>query len=139
MTLTIGNWILIGLIALLGLVFAVYCFSETEAAWGVSTILVTIILCIVVAFGFSWWHNNTGSGARAMKDYESNMNNGIEREITVTAEDGRLIFYYEGKCDIETTNNYILFEGEDGRRRMIYYGVQDTVLIIEKAEKTTEK
>ncbi len=133
MTLTIGNWILIGLIALCGLAFAAYCFSETETAWGVSSILVTIILCILVAFGLSWWHNNTASGIRVMKDYESNMNNGIEREITITAEDGREIFYYEGKCDIETTDNYILFESEDGRRYMIYYGVQDTVLIIEKA------
>lgn len=133
MTLTIGNWILIGFIALYGLAFAVYYFSETETAWGVSSILVTIILCILVAFGLSLWHNNTASGIRAMKDYESNMNNGIEREITITAEDGREIFYYEGKCDIETTDNYILFESEDGRHYIIYYGVQDTVLIIEKA------
>ena len=132
MTLTIGNWIFIGIIALFGLTFAIYCFSETEIAWGISTILVTIILCGVIAFGLSWWHTNTASGIRTMKDYESNMNNGLEREITITAEDGRLIFYYKGKCDIETNNdNYILFEGEDGRRRIIYYGVQDTALIEE--------
>ena len=71
-----------------------------------------------------------------MKDFHSNMENGIEREITITAEDGREIFHYEGKCDIETSHanseNYILFESEEGKRYIIYYGVQDTVLIVEK-------
>ena len=105
---------------------------------GIITLVSTIAFCIVLMFSLSWWHNNTASGSRAMKDYESNMNNGIMREITITAEDGREIFNYEGKCDIETSHenseNYILFESEDGRRYIIYYGVQDTVLIVEKAE-----
>lgn len=132
MTLTIGNWIFIGLIALFGMIIGIYCFSETEIAYGVVSILVTIILCGIIAFGISWWHTNTASGARAMKDYESNINNGIEREITVTAEDGREIFYYEGKCDIEIHDNYILFEDENGCRQIVRYGIQDTALIIEK-------
>ena len=64
------------------------------------------------------------------------MEGGLNREITITAEDGRLIYHYEGKVDIETRHdgnaNYILFEGKDGLRRIIYYGIQDTVLIEEK-------
>lgn len=90
-------------------------------------------------FGLNWWHNNTASGARAWKDYKSEFNNGVNREITITAEDGREIFHYEGKIDIETSHenseNYILFESEEGFRYIIYYGVQDTVLIVEKPEK----
>ena len=68
------------------------------------------------------------------KDFQSELSNGIEREITITAEDGREIFYYEGKVDIESDHddNYIKFESEEGKRYIIYYGIQDTITIIEK-------
>jgi hypothetical protein len=58
----------------------------------------------------------------------------MEREINITAEDGRQIFYYEGKFDVELNHedNYIKFESEDGKRYIIYYGIQDTITIIEK-------
>ena len=90
MALTIGDWVIVGVIVIAGILIA--------------------------------------------KDYKSEMENGIEREILITAEDGREIFYYEGKVDIESNHedNYIKFEGEDGRRYMIYYGIQDTIQIIEK-------
>lgn len=69
-----------------------------------------------------------------MKDFRSNLSNGIEREITITTEDGREVFRYQGKIDVESdhTDNYIKFESEDGKRYIIYYGIQDTVKIIEK-------
>ena len=40
----------------------------------------------------------------------------------------------EGKVDIESnhTDNYIKFESEEGKRYIIYYGIQDTITIIEK-------
>ena len=44
---------------------------------------------------------------------------------------GRQIFYYKGKCDIETNGNYILFEDEQGLRQMIYWGITDTIIISE--------
>lgn len=138
MTLTIGNWILIGFIALLGFGVAIACFADDEKGWGFALVLLTLLICLGLMFGLSWWHNNTASGTRAMKDYRSNLSNGLNREITITAEDGREIFHYEGKVDIETKHdgnaNYILFESEEGLRYIIYYGVQDTVLIIEKAD-----
>ena len=138
MTLTIGNWILIGFIALGGFGVAIACFADDEKGWGFALILLTLLICLGLMFGLSWWHNNTASGTRAMKDYRSNLSNGLNREITITAEDGREIFHYEGKIDIETKHdgdaNYILFESEEGLRYIIYYGVQDTVLIIEKAD-----
>lgn len=81
-----------------------------------------------------WLNTPNCVQCRAMKDFQSELNNGLNREITITAEDGREIFYHEGKIDIETdhNNNYIVFESEDGKRYMIYYGIQDTVTIIEK-------
>lgn len=137
MTLTIGNWILVIILLVLGLGSAIACFCTDEKGWGIALLVITVLVCIITMVGISWWHNNTAKGIRAMKDYQSEMNNGIRREITITAEDGREIFHYEGKCDIETSHenseNYILFESEEGLRYIIYYGVQDTVLIIEKA------
>ena len=136
MTLTVWNLLLVGIIGLIGLAISIYAFVDGEHSIGVIVLLITLILCIAILAGISWWHNNTASGARAMKDYHSEMNNGVLREITITAEDGREIFHYEGKIDIETSHenseNYILFESEEGLRYIIYYGVQDTVLIIEK-------
>lgn len=141
MALTIGNWIFFGIIILVGLgisgimIYAAYDNCNKPIA-GIINICVTCILAAVYLFGISWYHNNTAEGARTMKDYTSNMDGGLCREITITAEDGRLIYHYEGKVDIETKHegnaNYILFEGEDGLRRIIYYGIQDTVLIEEK-------
>ena len=57
--------------------------------------------------------------------------------MTICRHNNREIFHYEGKCDIESdhTDNYILFEDEEGLRRMIYYGITDTVLIMELPEK----
>lgn len=93
--------------------------------------VVAVIVLVVLAI--LWFNNNTASGIRRMKDWQSERENGIEREIIIHAEDGRQIFYYKGKVDVELdhNDNYIKFEAEDGRRFIIVYGVQDTVEIIE--------
>ena len=131
--MTIGLGFLLGITLIIGLAIAGWCFYEEGWKLGLCAVLVTVMLTVLIGcFGF-WWCHNTAAGARAMKDQQSNLSNGLNREITVVAEDGREIFYYKGKCDIETDHddNYILFEGEDGLRRMIYYGITDTVLIME--------
>lgn len=137
MALTIGNWIFIAIVFIIGIGISAYCiFVDDELGFGFGILITAVIICVALMIGLSWWHNNTANGQRAMKDYTSNMEGGLEREITITAEDGRLIYHYEGKVDVETRHdgnaNYILFEGEDGLRRIIYYGIQDTVLIEEK-------
>lgn len=138
MTLTIGNWILIAVIGLAGIGATIYFFIDDFKSAGIISILITIIVCFAVTFGFSWYNTHTASGQRYYKDFESNISGGLNREITITAEDGREIFHYEGKVDVETKHegnaNYILFESEDGRRYIIYYGITDTVLIVEKNE-----
>ena len=47
---------------------------------------------------------------------------------------GAEIFHYQGKVDVESDHidNYIKFESEEGKRYLIYYGIQDTITIIEK-------
>ena len=131
--MTIGLGFLLGIVLIIGLAIAGWGFYEEGWKLGLCAILVTVMLTVLIGCFGSWWCHNTADGVRAMKDQQSNLNNGLNREITVVAEDGREIFHYKGKCDIETDHddNYILFEGGDGLRRMIYYGITDTVMIME--------
>lgn len=93
-------------------------------------ILLLVVLCVII----NWYNTNTGSGIRAVKNLQSELNNGIKQEIIITNEYGREIFHYEGQIDIETDHddNYIQFVTEEGKRYIIYYGIQDTIKIIEK-------
>lgn len=87
----------------------------------VATVIVAIVLIAALWTGLFWYFNNTASGARAIKDQQSNFNNGIERHIVVKDYSGGIIAEYEGKMDIETNNeNYILFDDEEGKRHIIY-------------------
>ena len=134
--MTIGYWVFIGVLALIGFAVSIGagCSFEsfTPALIGV---LITIIIVGACIGGGYWYYNNTANGARALKDQQSNLSNGLNREIILTAEDGREIFYYKGKCDIETDHsNYVLFEDEEGNRQIIYKGIQDTLIIAEISE-----
>lgn len=142
MTFTIGNWILFAFIFIVlavGVVLIwVYCMDSFSYVGPIIATIVAICLMVGVVCLTGWYNKNTASGQRKVKDFQSNIQGGLEREITITSEDGREIFHYEGKVDIETKHegnaNYILFESEEGLRYIIYYGIQDTVLIIEKGE-----
>ena len=137
MLLTLGNWIFIWILIVTAIYLSLFIgFGADDAKVGIICGLVCLIVILVIAVGISWYHKNTASGERSYKDFQSNMNKGLNREITITAEDGREIFHYDGKIDVETKHegnaNYILFESEEGHRYIIYYGITDTVLIIEK-------
>lgn len=138
--LTLTNWVTIAfvfvIVFLIGFSFALVSSDCTsELAKGIVIALVAAIFFTVgLALCIRWYNTSTASGVRAVKDWQSELNNGIDREITITAEDGRQIFHYEGKIDIESNHadNYIKFESEEGKRYIIYYGIQDTITIIEK-------
>lgn len=129
--MTVGAIVLLVFLGLIELIPVIYFFSE----WGLKAGIIALLVCLLILFGiffaFKWYYNSTASGMRAMKDQQSNFNQGLNREITITAEDGREIYHYKGKCDIETQDRYILFEGEDGLRRTIYWGITDTIIIEE--------
>lgn len=134
--LTLGNWIAVLFFLVCVLVVAILISTLFE---NMGTSIMFIILCVVVYLfvaigGLRWYNTHTASGIRSYKDFQSELSNGLEREITIYAEDGREIFHYEGRVDIESnhTDNYIKFESEDGKRYMIYYGIQDTIMIVEK-------
>ena len=124
-------WIIFGVVIVGGLVIAAVCWGNDSPAGAIITLLITALIAGGICWGGHWYYKNTADGIREMKDQQSNLSNGLNREITITAEDGREIFYYKGKCDIEHNDGYILFETEDNKRMMIYYGVTDTIIIKE--------
>ena len=134
--MTIGLWIVAIVVGIIGIFFSIMIWAIDDNIGGsMLCILVTVfVVLLIIGCGF-WYCNNTAGGARAMKDQQSELNNGLMREITITAEDGREIFHYVGKCDIETNGNYILFEDENGLRQMIYWGITDTIIVSELPEK----
>lgn len=129
--MTVGAIILLVTLTIFGGFAVVSAFMTLDLKCGIIVLLVTILVLLSCFFGFRWYYSSTASGMRAVKDQQSNLNNGLNREITITAEDGREIYHYKGKCDIETQDRYILFEGEDGLRRTIYWGITDTIIIEE--------
>ena len=131
MKMTVGMWVLFGVAIVFGLVIAALVWASDYKVGAIVTILITAIIAGGICWGGHWYCGSTAMGIRAMKDQQSNFDNGLNREITITAEDGREIFYYKGKCDIEHNDGYILFETENGKRMMIYYGITDTIIISE--------
>lgn len=124
----IGWLVFSGIIFLLGITILILGIRGEDSgviATGIAFQIFSVLFCIT-AFLCS---SDTLSGINQQGNFE----NGLTREIIVTTEDGREIYYYCGKIDIETNseNKYILFETEEGLRQMIYYGITDTVLILE--------
>lgn len=140
MLLTIFEWIMVALVGIGGIVCTVLLFMSDYPKIGIVSLIVTIVVVIGMILGLNWYHGHTATGIRSFKDFKSELSNGINREIVITAEDGREIFRYEGKFDVERhadgDDRYLRFETQDGLRYTISYGIQDTVLIIEK--ETTE-
>lgn len=133
---TIWNWILFAgiVVCCAGIGLSVGTYDDKEGMGCIVGAAAGVLLGVVIMAIIGWYHTNTASGIRDMKDYHSELSNGIEREIIITAEDGREIFRYEGKVDVESNHedNYIKFESEEGKRYIVYYGIQDTITIIEK-------
>lgn len=138
MSLTLWNWLFIGFVLCCGIVITwlIWCSNDGFSVGVVVNAVITIVLVVGMIFFFNWYNTSTASGMRSYKDFQSELSNGIYRELVITAEDGREIFRYEGKFDIERHENgddrYLRFESQEGKRYTISYGIQDTVIIIEK-------
>ena len=134
--MTIGLWIAAFVVGIIGIIFSIAIwYIDDNPGGSMLCILITAVLVLLIIGGGFGYCNNTANGIRMMKDQQSELSNGLMREITITAEDGREIFHYVGKCDIETNGNYILFEDENGLRQMIYWGITDTIIVSELPEK----
>lgn len=124
--------IIIGIvITALILVFGFCMLSEVDEI-PTKIIGVTILIAIIAGtwFGLVWYFNNTAAGARALKTQQSNFGNGINRVITVYDIEGDVIQQYEGKFDIDYSDERILFDDEQGNRHIIYFKT-GTVIVTE--------
>lgn len=134
--MTIGAWILYGVVALFvsgAAAIIAWCWFDESGGfipWVVS-IGIAAILCASLYIGMNAYYKNTESGKRALKSQESNFNSGIERIVTIYDVNGNVIKQYEGKFDVEYDDDRILFDDENGKRHVVYY-TTGTVAIDEK-------
>jgi hypothetical protein len=136
MILTIGQIIFVGFIGLIGLVFIGIgihiVYEEGEWSWLIIAIVITVLVCGGLLSYLIWYNTHTASGARTIKDYESELNLGIERNLKIVADDGMIIYEREGHFDIEIHDNYIVFD--ENHQRTILYRSLTTTMIIEELE-----
>lgn len=119
--MTIGCWvgfITISLIILLtgGLVFHEYCASIYSK---VLTVIVCLIL-IAVTYGGFRFYMSTASGQRAILDEKSELQNGIQRTVTIYTANGEIMAQYKGKIDLEANDGGIVKFDYKGKRYVYY-------------------
>ena len=130
--MTITGWVLFALLAFFVGAFAVGAFMEFDSVAAKSiSVIVGVILIFALLFGMFWYFDNTASGQRALLDQKSDLNNGIERTVTVYTANGDVIAQYTGKIDIETNDGgYVKFDF-DGKRYIYYNCFIETIAEIE--------
>ena len=120
--MTITGWILFAMFAAIIVVIGIGATTFVADINKALAVIPVVLTCAAVGgllFGMLWYFGNTASGKRAMVDQRSNLNNGLEREITVYTADGREIAHYEGKIDISSADGYVKFDFNG--KRYIYY------------------
>lgn len=127
----IGTWIavIILLCLIIGIAAYIMYVIDTPTATTIGT-LVTIAICVATIFGFRWYYANTAAGQRAMLDQKSNLQNGIERTVTVYTADGKQLAQYKGKIDISDSDGYVKFDF-DGKRYIYYNCFVESIADIE--------
>ena len=113
----ISGWIGCIFISLLAIGCGAFLYAVTEKH-AASIIAVIVAVAIVFGVGF-WYYNNTASGIRARTDERAELQNGLDRVITIYTADGTVLKQYEGKIDIEQDQGYIKFDWNG--KRYIYY------------------
>ena len=119
--MTIQGWVLFGILALFILSFSISgAIIFEKIVWKVLSVVAAMLLIIGLFAGMRWYYQNTASGQRAMTDQKSELDNGLERTVTIYTVDGEIIARYTGKIDIEGNDGgYVLFDYEG--KRYTYY------------------
>lgn len=131
----IGFWVLIGLGILVVLIacvpWLIYGIIEMNKLHIVFSIVTGVLVITGIIVGGLAWLNNTESGKRTQKSWESETTGGIERIVSIYDINGKLIQRYEGKFDVSYNSERIIFDDENGKRHAIYY-TTGTIIIDEK-------
>ena len=119
--MTIQGWVFFGILALFILSFGIFgAIIFEKIVWKVLSVVAAMLLIIGLFAGMRWYYQNTASGQRAMTDQKSELDNGLERTVTIYTADGEIIAQYTGKIDIEGNDGgYVLFDYEG--KRYTYY------------------
>lgn len=130
--MTIGGWFIFGLLGAIILCFGIVGAILIENIPGkIISVVVAILLILGLFFGMRWYFQNTASGQRALTDQKSNLDNGLERTVTIYTADGEIIAQYTGKIDIEGNDGgYVLFDYE-GKRYTYYNCFVESIAEIE--------
>ena len=130
--MTIGGWIAFAFLAICIMGFGIAMLVMCEnVQWKVLWMLISTVVTILLLVFMMWYYGNTASGKRAMVDQKSELNNGIERTITVYTADGKVIAQYTGEIDIEGNDGgYVLFD-YDGKRYTYYNCFVESIALIE--------
>ena len=131
--MTIGGWLLFGIIVIILIIVAIAIGSTIDSiiarvvVGGFCGIVIAVVLVIML-----WYFNNTAAGQWKMIDQKSNLQNGIERVINVYTANGDLIASYKGKIGIaDKDGGYIKFD-YDGKRYIYYNCFVETIAQIEE-------
>ena len=89
------------------------------------------VLIMISGCGVHWYFTSTASGIRTAVNFKSNVNNGMEREITVYNADGKVIMHMKGKFDIEHSNRSLQYIDQNHMKHNIYFGDNTTVTVNE--------
>ena len=98
--------------------------SSTRILKKIGTIAAIIVVVAVIVGGMMFWLYGTQQGKRAQKDTESNLGDGLKREIILYTRDGDIIEKYIIIGDVEYKNApyRLVFEDENGFRHIITPG-----------------
>ena len=135
MNLGLGDVIIIVIFPLFGAFIAFIVFGVMQSDYTIRNTIIAyfvgVILCIIA---LSWYNTNTADGARRIKDFKSELQNGLDREIIIYSEDGRKIYSYEGKFDLKVNEDSrdLEFIDNEGKKQIVIFGIKDTAIIKEK-------
>lgn len=72
--------------------------------------------------------DSSESWNRSKKDWDSEHNGGLNRELIVYSETGQEVWRFNGKFDIDYSDDRILFDDENNLRHIIYF--QNGIVIV---------
>ena len=116
--------------AIVGLLFITFFISIMFGRLGLAFIpspkgliigmIAGLVVSALIAGGTYWYYQNTATGQRELTDERSNLNNGLNRTITIYTADGEVIARYTGKIDLEGNDGgYVIFD-YNGKRYTYY-------------------
>lgn len=113
----------------------IYIVVEADGIGRMIGIFAAWVVCAGIAFACLFWLYGTESGARSIKNFQSETSGGLPRIVSVYDVSGGLIAEYEGTFDIDvsTDKNRVIFDDENGKRHVIYY-TTGTIIVDEVDE-----